>query len=153
VDAYIQVTSPIRRYADMVMHRQIKIASAAPAGADPDDVFPPSAQEGVLHAVAAAEQAGDTVSRIERGTNRYFVLKHLESRKGQPLSVIVVAERDRGRWLVSIEEVALMASVVLEGGPKPRDVRTVEVVAASARDDRLQLKEVGQPSGAPESGG
>lgn len=151
VQAYTQVTSPIRRYADLQMHRQIKRAVAAPAGTDVDETFGAGAEEAVLHAVAAAEQAGDVVSRIERETNRYYTLKYLAGRKGEPLRAVVVAERDRGRWLVSIEEVALMATVGLAGTPKPRDVRAVEVVAASPRDDRLQLREVGQPPAEAES--
>ncbi len=151
VEAYSQVTSPIRRYADLVMHRQIKAALTAPPGTR--EPFDSDAEQAVLHAVAAAEQAGDTLSRIERETNRYFVLKHLMAHVGEPMAAVVVAERDRGRWLVSIEDVAIQASVALSGSPKPRDIRSVEVVSVSARADRLQLKEVGQPEGAPESGG
>jgi exoribonuclease-2 len=147
VEAYTQVTSPIRRYADLIMHRQIK----ASLKADPD--APPASEEEVFQAIGAADKAGERIAKIERETNRYFVYRYLESHRDEPIAALVVAPRDRGRWRISLDDLAVQGSVALQGSPSLRDIRMVEVVAVSARDDRLQLREVGQPSGAPESGG
>jgi len=145
VAAYTQVTSPIRRYADLVMHRQIKAALEG-------DVAPDSI-DGVLAAIGAAEQAAEVVTRIERATHRYYVLKHLSERIGATYEAVVVAKRDPGRWRISVDDLAVQTTVALRGSPTPRDVRTVEVVASSPRQDQLQLRELGQSAGVSESGG
>ncbi len=77
VDAYIQATSPLRRYPDLVMQRQIShfLASGEPVYSADD----------ISSVAKRAEVQMREVSRIEEARRRYWFLKYLMlTRLGSP---------------------------------------------------------------------
>lgn len=141
VHPYVQVTSPLRRFSDLKLHRQIK--GWLRTGAAPAD------EAALIAAVGPAEEAVVALSKIERETDRYFVLKHLATRVGEELTGVVLAERERGRWLVELDNLAFQAVVSFAKRRSPGDVVTLRVAAARPREDRLTLHEVAPTVGQP----
>ncbi len=86
IDCYAQLSSPIRRYADLVLQRQL-VAALAASGA------PPYSSEELLKVLAGAEAADAAGRDLERRAKRYWILKHLEQTAlDRPL--IAIATRD-----------------------------------------------------------
>ena len=71
LDYYAQFSSPIRRYADLVLQRQLIAALATP------DHFGYS-QEELLAVLAGAENAEAEGRELERRAKRYWILRYLE---------------------------------------------------------------------------
>jgi len=80
--AYAQVTSPLRRYQDLAMHRQIV---AVLAGGPPE--YDGAAMQSLLASTERAESEG---RRAERAMDRYFMLRFLERSLGGTLTGVVV---------------------------------------------------------------
>lgn len=73
LSSYTQVTSPLRRYADMLLHRQIKAAIRGEAL--------PYGQNELNQAMLYADEAIGRADEIMRDRERYFLLKHLKQRQ------------------------------------------------------------------------
>ena len=82
VDAYVQVTSPIRRYGDFLTHLQIHahLANGEPALS--------VAEFSEIITVADAN-AGDARA-VSRETTRYWMLRHLEEGGRTPLTATII---------------------------------------------------------------
>ncbi|MEM8602569.1 MAG: ribonuclease R family protein [Cyanobacteria bacterium P01_H01_bin.121] len=95
LDAYTQVTSPIRRYSDLIAHFQIKShlrGDAVPFNRE-------QLQELILSNSAVAYEA----VLVERQTNRYWGLEYLRRQGNEhPWSALVL------RWLREHENLALV---------------------------------------------
>ncbi len=85
--AYVQATSPLRRYADLVLLRQI-VASLS--GDEPIYDNPALREVGGI-----AERAEGRARRSERTTRDYWVLRQLESRLGEEVEGVIVEEGPR----------------------------------------------------------
>jgi len=84
LDCYLQASSPIRRYMDLVLQRQL-IAAISEHGASaaylPDEL---------LNVLAAAESTESEGKELERRAKRYWILRYLERHAvGQELEAIV----------------------------------------------------------------
>jgi exoribonuclease-2 len=85
LDTYTQVTSPIRRYTDLLAHFQIK----AHLRGDPLPFSAEQLQEVMLSVTTAAYEA----TLVERQTNRYWGLEYLRRHPQQVWQALVL------RWL------------------------------------------------------
>lgn len=102
LDVYTQVTSPLRRYHDLQMQHQLKhhLTHGTP-------LF----SEEQLQVIAAGAQESSTeAKRCERESTRYWLLRFLETRKGQTVSGHVVREQ-HGRSFVELDETLLVVPV------------------------------------------
>ena len=80
--AYAQVTSPLRRYQDLAVHRQIARALAGE---------PPEYDAESLQRIAATTEAAEADGRrAERASERYWLLRYLEQSGDAPVEAIVV---------------------------------------------------------------
>jgi len=89
LDAYARATSPLRRYADLLVHQQVR---AALRGDEPLSAEQVSARAG------EADQGGIAVRRAERQSNQHWKLLYLKRRKawqGEGI-VVEVGERKHG---------------------------------------------------------
>ncbi|MGA1473756.1 MAG: RNB domain-containing ribonuclease, partial [Prochlorothrix sp.] len=91
---YTQVTSPIRRYSDLLAHFQIK----AHLRGDEPPFTPEQMQELLMTASSASYEA----TLVERQTNRYWGLEYLRRQGNQVWPALVL------RWLREHENLALV---------------------------------------------
>jgi exoribonuclease-2 len=82
LDLYTQVTSPIRRYQDLVTQRQIVSALEGVA---------PAYDVGEMQRIlATTEQAAADARRAERAADAYWMLRYLELQTGEELDAVIV---------------------------------------------------------------
>jgi len=89
LEAYTQATSPIRRYQDLVVHRQIKASLLGETL--------PYDRDALARIAATTEEAERAARQAERGTAEYWILRHYASRAGQEVEATVVHADDRRR--------------------------------------------------------
>jgi exoribonuclease-2 len=82
LEAYVQVTSALRRYQDLATQRQV---AALVSGTSP-----PYDREAMLRLAAATERAEVDARRAERTSNEYWMLRYLESQVGHEIEALVV---------------------------------------------------------------
>ncbi len=95
LDAYLQVTSPIRRFGDLVVQRQLKAALRD------QELY---TRDGMADALAHIQRASETADLLERDRRNFWVLRYLEARRGQELDAIVL-QNGPERNLVQLTEV------------------------------------------------
>lgn len=89
LDAYTQVTSPLRRFADLVMQRQLVAHLAGEAL--------PYDQEELLTVLATAESVEQEIRRVETHAHRRWLLEYLaRNLADEPLEVLVLEETHGG---------------------------------------------------------
>jgi len=127
---YTQVTSPLRRYHDLQMQHQIKhhLESGTP-------LF----NEEQLQVIAAsAQESTAAAKRCERESTRYWLLRFLETRKGQTVSGQVVREQN-GRSFIELDDTLLVVAV---NTSPPLPLGTVVQVVISHVDARRDILSV-----------
>lgn len=95
LDAYVQVTSPIRRYGDLVLQRQLKAALKE------QQLY---TRDGMADALAQIQRASETAELLERDRRNFWVLRYLEARRGQELDAVVL-QNGAERNVVQLTEV------------------------------------------------
>ena len=115
---YTHATSPIRRFLDLVMQRQI---TAALAGANP-----PYNAEDLRNLALAVEPNVRRGMKIRQARQRYWLQTWLRARQDQPLPALVM-ERQARRWSLLLTDIMLLTSIPSEGGPGLEPGRQVMV--------------------------
>ena len=133
--AYTNWTSPIRRYMDLVIQRQLKsmVQNKLPVYT-PDDLEP---------IIARLTIGQSQALQIKREWTRYWVLKYLEKEQVGLLDALVLGQ-GRRTYNLLLPEYLLEASMPLEEGKglNPGDHFRVEIVRVNAREEVLKLKMV-----------
>lgn len=133
VPAYTQVTSPIRRYADLLMHQQLAafLKTGRPA-------FSAARLDGHLADLARRQVA---VRKVEQESRRFWALRYLEQNPGLILDGTVL--RDIGKkTLVELAPIAIHELLQLRRRHPTGHRLRFEVLACSAREDSVTLKEL-----------
>lgn len=94
---YTQATSPLRRYADLVAHQQLRAYLRGEA---------PLSGQAVLAHIAEAEAVGGLVRQAERAARKHWTLVYLQQHSNWHGSGVVVELRDH-RSLILIPELDL----------------------------------------------
>ena len=133
VPAYTQVTSPIRRYADLLMHQQLSsfLRTGRP-------LFPAGKLQ--AHLFELGRRAA-LVRRVEQESRRFFALRFLEQNAAQVLTGTVLREIGK-KTLLELQPLALQELVALKKRRPAGTVIRFEVVSADSRADAIQLKEL-----------
>lgn len=133
VPMYVQATSPLRRYTDLICQRQVKAFLA-------EEELPYDA-ETILQIAAMAENTSREAGRIERETRRYWTLYYLATRQGEALDAMILDWRDDSTAFVFIEEVAFRHRCSFRHHvPIGENVRVI-IERADPRSDQLRLRE------------
>ena len=116
LEAYVQATSPMRRYMDLVVHQQLRAYLTGRPGLN--------AQQ-LLERVGATGTQSDLIRKAERMSNLHWTLVYLSRNPAWKGEGVVVEIRD-GRSTVLIPELGLETALYLSGNV--------------ALNDRLALK-------------
>jgi exoribonuclease II len=135
LEGYCQVTSPIRRYSDLLAHFQLK----AHLGGLPLP-FDASALTTVLASVTMVAQEA---SFIERQTNRYWSLEFLRRNADTVWQAITLRwlREHEGLALILIEDLGLELAIRFNRAVALGERLEVKVISADPRMDRVILEE------------
>ncbi len=132
LDSYVQFTSPLRRYSDLAMQRQI----AAFLAQKPLPYTAPMLEEQSLQWEAASASA----SKAERETRRYWLLQYLAQFQGHTESAIVLENLEYDQYRVELINVGVQGIINSEHPLKVGDKIQVVVIKSDGRRNRLTLK-------------
>ncbi|MCC6620306.1 MAG: RNB domain-containing ribonuclease [Deltaproteobacteria bacterium] len=133
VSAYTQLTSPIRRYADLLMHQQI--ASVLRTGR------PVYSAKNLETFIFELGRRSGVVKRVEQESRRFFALRWLAQSPPPQLVGRVVRELGK-KTLVELESLGIQELVSLRRRRPPGDNVRLTIVACDARRDTLELREL-----------
>ena len=109
LDIYTQVTSPLRRYTDLLTHMQIRAFLRGGKTLNADEI---SARLGY------SEAASTAVVQAERSSNNHWTMVYLEDKKDSVWEAAVL-EKKGGRWAVIIPALALETQAALHNDVAP----------------------------------
>lgn len=135
LDCYTQLSSPLRRYGDLVIHRQLAaaLAETPPPFADADDL---------LAVVVTSDMNYQTAVGAERRAKRAWALRAIEARLGEPEAAIVVEVAPGREATVELVDTGVIGRI---GGREtetlaPGDAVTVRVRAIDVIDEQPELE-------------
>ena len=136
LDAYSQVTSPIRRYSDLIAHFQIKAALG-----DREPPFDPLQLKEAVSSLGIS--AGEAVM-MERQANRYWSLEYLRLRPDEVWHSLVLGHlrEHENLALVMLDEIALRIPVRFQRHVDPGEWVQLKATEVNPRGDRVEFDEV-----------
>ncbi|MEL4894188.1 ribonuclease catalytic domain-containing protein [Crocosphaera sp. Alani8] len=136
LDNYTQVTSPIRRYTDLLTHFQLK------AHLRGDELpFSLDMMQQILYSVTLSAQEA---SLVERQTNRYWGLEFLRRNADQVWQGLVLRwlREDEGLGVILLEELGLELPHRFERSVSLGDRINVQVSRADPHRDEIRFREM-----------
>ncbi len=130
VVGYTQVTSPLRRFQDFVVHTQIKGFLR--------DGRPPMGTDELLRVFGDLEAQAEALTQTEREAKRYWLLKVLKRAEGAEVGGEVVAAQG-SRALVELDDTGLVLPVPGMGHIAPGTAVRVRIREVDPRRDRVSL--------------
>jgi exoribonuclease-2 len=111
LDIYTQVTSPLRRYTDLLAHIQIRafLRGEKPLPADE-----------IAARIGAGEAASLAITQAERASRNHWMMAYLSDKKDSVCDAIVL-EKKGNRWAVIIPALALETQVPLRKEVTPNE--------------------------------
>jgi len=136
LNVYTQCTSPIRRYLDLVVQRQIKGFII--------DGRPPYDERGLEAIRLATEPVLRQLERIRRNRSRYWVLKFLKENRNKRFDAMVLNEL-RNRYEILLPDFLLLTDLKRRDDFSlfPGQSFLVEVKRADPWDDLLEVAYAG----------
>ncbi|HEY9702322.1 MAG TPA: RNB domain-containing ribonuclease, partial [Allocoleopsis sp.] len=136
---YTQITSPIRRYSDLLTHFQIKAhlrGEILPFTGD-------KIQEIMIGVGVASQEA----RLVERQTNRYWSLEFLRRNNDQVWQALLLKwlREDDGLGLILLEELGLELAMKFNRSIKLGEYLGVKVSVSDPHLDIIQFKETIEP--------
>ncbi|NJK39136.1 MAG: VacB/RNase II family 3'-5' exoribonuclease [Oscillatoriales cyanobacterium SM2_3_0] len=136
LDNYTQVTSPIRRYSDLLTHFQIK----AHLRGEALPFSPEQMQEIVMCLGTTLKEA----AKVERETNRYWSLEYLRRQGDHVWQAMFLRwwREESSLGLILLEDLALELQMRFHRSIQPGDRFQVKVAHVDPHQDVIQLQEV-----------
>lgn len=136
LDTYTQVTSPIRRYTDLLAHFQIK------AHLRGDKL--PFSQEEVQQILYTVMLSSQEATSVERQTNRYWSLEYLRRHADQTWQGLMLRwlREDERLGLLLLEELGLELAHYFDRPISPGDRLWVKVSRADPHRDEIRFREL-----------
>lgn len=135
LDAYTQVTSPIRRYTDLLAHFQIKAHLRG-------ESLPFSAEDLQQILFSVANSAYEA-TLVERQTNRYWGLEYLRRNAHEVWQVLVLRwlREDENLGLILLEELGLELPHRFERSVALGDRLELQVARSDPHRDEIRFRE------------
>ena len=135
LSAYTNLTSPLRRYIDLIIQRQIR---SLLAGGEP--IYGPERMSGLLTVV---DEARKRAMRVQNARQRYWLLRYFEAHAGQVHEALVL-EKNMRKYRVFLTDIMMDADVPLRSARAltPGEKIQVRVKKARAREEILQFEVV-----------
>ncbi|MBI9077566.1 MAG: RNB domain-containing ribonuclease [Desulfatibacillum sp.] len=132
VDAYVTSTSPIRKYFDLVVQRQLKGVLGL------DKLYTRTEVENII---ANSEAPLSKVSRVQFVRNRYWILRYLETRKGQAEPGMIL-ERRKDRYVVLLTDCLVECTLPVASNPSlsAQDLVQLRIVKVDPREQFLTVE-------------
>jgi exoribonuclease II len=132
VDVYTHMTSPIRRYMDLVIQRQLLAML--------DDQFQPYTSEELKALALEIEPALKRVNLVRQRRQRYWLIRYFEHMIGEKTQAVVL-KRFPKYCRISLTDYLLECSLQKQGNISliPGDHILVRFEKAKARDDVLKV--------------
>jgi exoribonuclease-2 len=132
LEVYTTATSPLRRYPDLLVQRQLKAALEKET-----DVLPVKELERILTTINFRL---DRAVQLERERQRYFLLKYLGTQRHQEYEAVVLHRFPRFH-LVHVFDLGLNAALVSSNNLSlnPYDRAIIRIEKVNPREDRLSL--------------
>ena len=129
---YTTATSPLRRYPDLLVQRQLKAALEGKS--------PCCAHEELENILAKISYSLERATLLERERTRYFLLKYLEQRKHEEFEAVVLQRFPRFH-LVHITEFCFNAALNAPSNVSlnPSDRAIIRLEKINPREDKLSL--------------
>jgi len=136
LDCYTQVTSPIRRYTDLLTHFQLK----AHLRGEP----PPFSEEQLREVMVSIGPIAQEAVWVERQTNRYWGLEYLRRHPDLVWQGLVLhwLREDDNLVLVLLEELGLELGMRFTNSVEPGDRIELKVTYADPRQDVVHFQHI-----------
>ncbi|MGD9022216.1 MAG: RNB domain-containing ribonuclease [Deltaproteobacteria bacterium] len=131
LDVYLTLTSPLRKYLDLVTQRQVRgLLGLGTLYSDDELRF----------IIQAVEQPMSYITVLQQERLRYWILRYLERHIGEKHEALVLEKR-RHRYVVLLTKYMIECSLPLNCGAdlKPEDTVLVKLERVSARSDKIGL--------------
>lgn len=133
IEHYTTVTSPIRRYCDLIVQRQLKHALAGVSGA--------YSKEQLEEAAVRLSTAQSKVFTIQRKWTRYWILKYIEQEDIENMNCLVLDKNARYAHLLLPDLlIEANAPVPENAGFSQGDQVKIRIEKAIPRDDVLKIQ-------------
>mgnify|MGYP006273275059 FL=1 len=133
LEAYVQATSPIRRYGDLLVQRQLALHQS---GAQPIEA---SAMQTLLSELEAPLREGNQISRDDQRHWRQVWFAEHRAEQWQATFLRWLRESDQ-LGLVWIESLAMELPAQCPAGSQPADALLLKVHRVDPLQDQLQLR-------------
>jgi exoribonuclease-2 len=111
LDIYTQVTSPLRRYTDLLAHMQIRLFLRGGKMLSADEL---------MTNLGAGEAAAAACAHAERASKNHWIMVYLAGKKDSVWDAVAL-ENKGYRWVVIIPSLALETQVSLHKNVSPND--------------------------------
>lgn len=129
IDGYTQVTSPLRRYTDLLAHQQIRAVLRGET---------PLTEDEILVRLAAGEAAASAVVQAERASKMHWLTVFLSEKKGSVWDAVVL-EKKSPRGQIIIPELGLETQTAFKGDVKPGDEIKVSVSSCKIPESEIHV--------------
>ena len=134
VEPYVQATSPLRRYLDLVVQRQLTSAI--------DGFDPPYSSDDFKGLIGEADATLRDLNRAEDERKRYWAFKHLGGRIGEAFPAVVLDVRER-QSVVELDTFLIRSNVYLSPSISPGQTVQLELQEVDPWRGQARFRHVG----------
>ena len=134
VEPYVQATSPLRRYLDLVVQRQLTSAI--------DGFEPPYSSDDLKGLIGEADATLRDLNRAEDERKRYWAFKYLGGRIGEAFPAVVLDVRER-QSVVELDTFLIRSNVYLPPSISPGQTVQLELQEVDMWRGQARFRHVG----------
>ena len=134
VEPYVQATSPLRRYLDLVVQRQLTSAI--------DGFDPPYSPDDLKGLIGEADATLRDLNRAEDERKRYWAFKYLGGRIGEAFPAVVLDVRER-QSVVELDTFLIRSNVYLPPSISPGQTVQLELQEVDPWRGQARFRHVG----------